>query len=55
MAVLLSDGHLAGTVLEITNVSQAAVLEHTLMALAYESVKPAPRVLLLGERGTGNT
>ena len=54
LAVLLSDGHLAGAVLDVSDASEAPAMDQTLMALPYALVDPEPRVLLLGERGGGN-
>ena len=54
LAVLLADGHLAGTVLEVADASEAMAMDQTLMALPYALAGPGRRVLLLGERGGSN-
>jgi len=51
---LVSDGHRAGSVLRVDDPSEAAAVDHTLMAVAYELGAPGPRVLLLGETGGAN-
>ncbi len=55
--MILTDGHLAGSVLDITDASDAAVMDRTLMAFAYDLVVPGPDgpvVALLGETGGTN-
>lgn len=54
MDVLVVDGHWAGSVPRIREVSEAAVVDQTLMALPYALTGSRPRVLLLGERGGWN-
>jgi hypothetical protein len=50
MSMLLRDGFEIGSVLSITEVSEARFLESTLSALPYHIVRPR-RVLILGETG----
>jgi hypothetical protein len=52
IAVLLRDGHLAGSVLQISGPDEASVLEQRVTACAFDVLAPRPRVLLLGEAGT---
>jgi len=52
MAVL-ADGELAATVFRISSAEEAAILDHTPMALPYRLLA-RPRVLLLGEAGGTN-
>ncbi len=54
ISLLLSDGHAAGSVLEVQVAERAEVMEHTLMAVPYAFLPSGPRVLLLGERGGAN-
>jgi hypothetical protein len=54
VSLLLSDGHLAGSVLDVQLPEQAEVMDHTLMASPYAFLPPDPRVLLLGETGGAN-
>ena len=54
LAVLLADGHLAGTILEVADKSEAVAMDQTLMALPYALAGTGRRVLLLGERGGSN-
>lgn len=51
---LLIDGHDAASVLDVDGPDEAAVVDQTLMATAYELAADHPRVLLLGERGGTN-
>jgi hypothetical protein len=50
---ILADGHLVGTVFEIKNAEEAAILDHTPMSVPYRVIG-SPRVLLLGETGGTN-
>ncbi len=54
ISVIVVDGHLAGSVLEVSSLEEARVVDHTLMAFAYELAPPRPRVALLGETGGAN-
>jgi len=51
---LIVNGDPAGSVLRISEPSQATVMDGTLMALPYELLGTKPRVLLLGEAGGTN-
>jgi len=51
VSLLLADGHLAGSVLDVENADDAELMEYTLMALPYAFAPSGPRVLLLGESG----
>jgi predicted membrane-bound spermidine synthase len=48
------NGNFAGSVFCIDDVSQASVMDETLMAFPYELISGRPRVLLLGETGGTN-
>jgi len=57
IGVVLTDGHLAGSVLDIAGAADAAVMDSTLMAFAYDLLEPGPDgpvVALLGETGGTN-
>ncbi len=54
IAVLVADGHLAGSVLEASDPQAAAVVDQMLMAFPYDLVPPQPRIALLGDVGTAN-
>jgi len=57
IGVVLTDGHLAGSVLDIAGAADAAVMDGTLMAFAYDLLEPGPDgpvVALLGETGGTN-
>ncbi len=54
LGVLLCDGSLAGSVLEVTEARGAAAVDGMLSAFPYDLVSGASRVALLGEAGTGN-
>ena len=54
MVVLLADGHLAGSVLEVARPEEAEVVDHTVMSFPYGLLPPRPRVLLLNEIGGTN-
>ncbi len=57
VGVVLTDGHLAGSVLDVADAADAAVMDGTLMAFAYDLVEPGPDgpvVALLGETGGTN-
>lgn len=54
VALLLLDGHAAGSILDVQTAAGAAVMEHTLMAVPYAFLPSEPRVLLPGERGGAN-
>ncbi|MHC4126601.1 MAG: hypothetical protein ACYTE6_11525 [Planctomycetota bacterium] len=54
ISVLLSDGHLAGSVLNVTSPQAAEVMDGTLMAFPYAFAGDRPRVALLGETGGAN-
>jgi hypothetical protein len=54
ISVLLADGHLAGSVLNVTSPEAAVVMDGTLMAFAYGLAPDAPQVALLGETGGAN-
>ena len=57
IGVVLTDGHLAGSVLDVADASDAAVMDRTLMAFAYDVVVAGPDgpvVALLGETGGTN-
>lgn len=54
ITVLLRDGHLAGSVLDVADADGAAVMDGTLMAFPYALIGPGPRVALLGEAGGAN-
>jgi hypothetical protein len=54
LAVLLADGHHAGSVLEVRSPDEAAVMDRTLMAFPYDLIPSGSRVLLLGEAGGAN-
>lgn len=51
MYSLTLNGDAAGSVLRISDPTEAAVLDQTLMAFPFRLAPPAPRVLLLGETG----
>ncbi|WP_291019363.1 hypothetical protein, partial [Hydrogenophaga sp.] len=46
---VLVDGHGAGSVLNVTDAAEAAVVDETLMSLPYELLDTTRRVTLLGE------
>lgn len=50
---IMVDGNAAGTVFKIEDVSQAKILDHTLMSVPYR-IRERPCVLLLGEVGGTN-
>ena len=54
MGIILSDGHFAGSVLEVQRTADAAVVDHTIMAVPYDLLPDQPDVLLLGEAGGTN-
>ena len=54
MDLLLIDGHGAGAAPRIATPQQAAFVDQTLMAFAYDLAPDQPHVLLLGERGGTN-
>lgn len=54
MDVVVVDGHWVGSVPRIQSVSEAGVVDGTLMAFAYGVGPTQPRVALLGERGLWN-
>jgi spermidine synthase len=54
ISVLLADGHLAGSVLNVTSPQAAEVVDGTLMAFPYVFAGDRPRVALLGETGGAN-
>jgi hypothetical protein len=54
ISVLVADGHLAGSVLNVTSPEAAAVVDGTLMAFPYRLAAPTRRVALLGEAGGAN-
>ncbi len=54
LAILLTDGHYAGSVLDAKTQDDGCVVENTLPALAYALAPPDPRVTLLGETGGVN-
>ena len=54
VTVLLSDGHTAGSVIDVGTPEAAGVMDRTLMAFPYGLVAVRPRVALLGETGMTN-
>ncbi len=54
LGVLLCDGNLAGSVLEVSDPQDAAAVDGKLSALPYDLIASGPRVALLGEGGTAN-
>ena len=54
ITAIVIDGHWTGSVLQITTADEAEVVDHTLMAAAYDFAPPQPRVALLGEIGGTN-
>jgi len=57
VAVLLADGHLVGSVLDVTGLQEASIMDQTVMAFAYDLIESGPggpRVALLGETGGTN-
>jgi spermidine synthase len=51
LSVLVADGHLAGSVLNVASPEAAAVVDGMLMAFAHALAAPTGRVALLGETG----
>ncbi len=51
MYSLAVNGDPGGSVLRINDATEAAVMDHTLMALPYRLIPPQPGVLLIGETG----
>jgi spermidine synthase len=54
ISVLVADGHLAGSVLNVSSPLDAEVMDGALMAFPYAFVGERPRVALLGETGGAN-
>ncbi|MHC4769334.1 MAG: hypothetical protein ACYTEI_11560, partial [Planctomycetota bacterium] len=54
ISVLVADGHLAGSVLNVSSAQEANVVDGALMAFPYAFAGERPRVALLGEAGGAN-
>jgi spermidine synthase len=54
ISVLVADGHLAGSVLNVSSPQDAQVVDGALMAFPYAFAGQRPRVALLGEAGGAN-
>jgi len=54
ISVLVADGHLAGSVLNVSSPQEAQVVDGALMAFPYAFAGERPRVALLGEAGGAN-